>query len=48
MRKDVPRKGNVDRNTELSLAVNSYFGDVPRTGNVDRNKITVASVRAAI
>ena len=36
-RKDVPRKGNVDRN--LSPAIDKYGlkPDVPRKGNVDRN-----------
>ena len=35
---DVPRKGNVDRNTNTSVQNSAWTTDVPRKGNVDRNK----------
>ena len=35
-RKDVPRKGNVDRNKAVELNHLTHC-DVPRKGNVDRN-----------
>ena len=34
---DVPRKGNVDRNTPRYFAIVCAMVDVPRKGNVDRN-----------
>ena len=36
-RTDVPRKGNVDRNSTADAVSGLYSPDVPRKGNVDRN-----------
>ena len=35
--RDVPRKGNVDRNMLIATNAPGIIGDVPRKGNVDRN-----------
>ena len=37
MEEDVPRKGNVDRNSTADAVSGLYSPDVPRKGNVDRN-----------
>ena len=44
---DVPRKGNVDRNS-AALSSSSRRVDVPRKGNVDRNIATDIALLLAL
>ena len=39
--KDVPRKGNVDRNSSVGSGNAGKVRDVPRKGNVDRNTYNI-------